>query len=244
MDLRGSRIYGSPNENPKCASVSRQGLPGKEPQNPSGDVNLQARPVLGNITNNPEISERCLWPASRSKATTKPADTLTATALSPPRGFTKCLNGVQAPVPSREQSGCDVTIESGYGGSDTSFSSVSSYSCGILSRPCDFPDHALPNGPNCKRPRGEAQELTTYTTSTVKRPKASPLSPMREHHSPAQAKTKMSQKMTANLTGAPSNPSSHVILFGRLLLTGYNWRNFWPNADDRILPFPFWIDPR
>ncbi|TPP62432.1 G2/mitotic-specific cyclin-B3, partial [Fasciola gigantica] len=96
------------------------------------------------------------------------ADTLTATALLPPCGFTKCLNGVQAPVPSRERSGCDVTIESGYGGSDTSFSSVSSYSCGILSRPCDFPDHALPNGPNCKRPRCEAQELTTGITSTVK----------------------------------------------------------------------------
>ncbi|TPP62433.1 hypothetical protein FGIG_07525 [Fasciola gigantica] len=71
MDLRGSMIYGSPNENPKCASVSCQGLPGKEPQNPNRDVNLRARPVLGNITNNPEISTRCSWPASRSKATTK-----------------------------------------------------------------------------------------------------------------------------------------------------------------------------
>ncbi|KAA0200178.1 G2/mitotic-specific cyclin-B3 [Fasciolopsis buskii] len=103
------------------------------------------------------ISERLHCPRSVSAA-----DTLTATALLPSRGLAKCTNDV--PVNNVSRSTCDVTIESGYGDSDTSFNSVSS-SCGISCHPCDFLDRTLLNGHSCKRPRCEAPGLTTNVIS-------------------------------------------------------------------------------
>ncbi|VDP95258.1 unnamed protein product [Echinostoma caproni] len=90
---------------------------------------------------------------------------MTASALLPPRGRDPCVGGVTSSLSLHDHPSCDVTLESGYGGSDTSFSSVTS--CGISSRPCDLLDRTLPSEPDCKRPRCEVQEQTTNTITTT-----------------------------------------------------------------------------
>lgn len=55
MDLRGLRNNGLLSENPSCAQIPYGGLTAKGLQYSHEGVQLQTRPVLGNITNNAEV---------------------------------------------------------------------------------------------------------------------------------------------------------------------------------------------